>query len=93
MAKANENAAKAEAVTNENAAKTAGVTKVKYRLPRGTSKEDPNFFVAVNGTTYLIPRGVEVELPDFVVAEIERSNKARDHFYETVDTLSAKSGK
>lgn len=80
------------AKANETTAKAEGVTKVKYRLPRGTSKEDPNFFVAINGTTYLIPRGVEVEIPDFVVAEIERSNKARDQFYNTVDTLSVKPG-
>lgn len=80
------------AKTNENTAKTEPVTKVKYRLPRGSSKEDPNFFVAINGKTYLIPRGVEVEIPDFVVAEIERSNQARDQFYKTVDALSNKSG-
>lgn len=88
MAKANETSAK----TVDMTAKTKDTSKVKYRLPRGSSKEDPNFFVAINGTTYLIPRGVEVEIPDFVVEEIERSNKARDQFYNTVDTLSVKPG-
>lgn len=80
------------AKANETTAKGDGVNRVKYRLPRGSSKEDPNLFVAINGKSYLIPRGVEVELPDYVVAEIERSNEARDHFYNTVDALANKPG-
>lgn len=80
------------AKANETTAKGDGVSRVKYRLPRGSSKEDPNLFVAINGKSYLIPRGVEVELPDYVVAEIERSNEARDHFYNTVDALANKPG-
>lgn len=81
------------AKANETAAKVETTNRVKYRVPKGSSKEDPNLFVAINGKTYLIPRGVEVEIPDFVAAEIERSNAARDGFYETVEELAAKPGK
>lgn len=88
MAKTNDTASKVGEAT-----KAEEITKVKYRAPRGTSKEDPNLFVAINGKSYLIPRGVEVEIPDFVAAEIERSNAARDGFYETVEELAAKPGK
>lgn len=42
---------------------------------------------------YLIPKGKEVEVPDFVKEEYERSEAAREAFYETVATMSTKDGK
>ena len=31
--------------------------RVEVYIPRGADREDPNFFVAVNGVNYLLPRG------------------------------------
>ena len=42
---------------------------------------------------YLIPKGKEVEVPDFVKEEYERSEEAREAFYETEATMSTKDGK
>lgn len=64
--------------------------KVKIRIPKLSQKEEPNLFVGINGVNYLIPRGKEVEVPQFVADEIERSNAAREKFFESVETLSAK---
>lgn len=61
--------------------------KVTIRVPRIHPKEDPNLFVGINGKNYIIPRGKAVKVPRFVKEEIERSEKAKDRFYETVEEL------
>lgn len=61
--------------------------KVTVRVPRIHPKEDPNLFVGVNGKNYIIPRGKAVQVPRFVKDEIERSERAKDRFYETVEEL------
>lgn len=64
--------------------------RVEVYIPRGADREDPNFFVAVNGVNYLLPRGKKSMVPKFVADEIERSNRAVDIFYENVDGMKNK---
>ena len=71
----------------------AKVNKVKIKIPKLSANDDPNFLIAVNGVNYLIPKGKEVEVPDFVKDEYERSEAAREAFYETVATMSTKDTK
>ena len=55
--------------------------KVKYKLPRlGTN--DMDVYVSVNDYTCIIPRGKTVEIPRCVVAELERSEAAKEAFYK-----------
>ena len=61
-------------------------TKVSIHIPRGGDREDPNLFVGINGVNYLLPRGKKSEVPKEVADEIERSLKAKDLYYETVET-------
>ena len=70
--------------TNEKTAKT-GKT-VSVRLPKGGEREDPNYFIAINGISYLIPKNKSTEVPDFVAAEIERCQGAKDAFDDYRDT-------
>lgn len=60
--------------------------KVEIYIPRGGEKEDPNLFVGINGVNYLLPRGKKSEVPKEVADEIERALKAKDLYYETVET-------
>ena len=62
-------------------------TKKTVKIQRSSDREDPNFFVAVNGVNYLIPKGKSVEVPDYVAAEIERSQQAKEAFFDTSDAL------
>ena len=64
--------------------------RVEVYIPRGADREDPNFFVAVNGVNYLLPRGKKSMVPRFVAEEIERSERATDIFYENVDGMKNK---
>ena len=64
--------------------------RVEVYIPRGADREDPNFFVAVNGVNYLLPRGKKSMVPKFVAEEIERSRRAADFFYENVDGMRSK---
>lgn len=61
--------------------------RVKIRINKVSPNEEPNLFVAVNGVNYLIPKGKTVEVPRFVRDEIERSDRARDAFFQTVEEL------
>ena len=60
--------------------------KVTIHIPRGGDREDPNLFVGINGVNYLLPRGKKSEVPKEVADEVERSLKAKDLYYETVET-------
>ena len=64
--------------------------RVEVYIPRGADREDPNFFVAVNGVNYLLPRGKKAMVPKFVAEEIGRSERAADIFYENVDGMKNK---
>lgn len=61
--------------------------RVEVFIPRGSDREDPNFFVGINGVNYLLPRGKKSMAPVAVAAEIERSMKAADAFYENMDEM------
>ena len=61
--------------------------RVEIFIPRGSDREDPNLFVGINGVNYLLPRGKKSMVPQSVAAEIERSGRAADVFYENVDGM------
>lgn len=61
--------------------------RVEVFIPRASDREDPNLFVGINGVNYLLPRGKKSMVPAAVAAEIERSVKAADTFYESMDEL------
>lgn len=61
--------------------------RIEIAIPRGSDREDPNFFVAVNGVNYLLPRGKKSMVPGFVAKEIIRSERAADIFYENMDGM------
>ena len=61
--------------------------RVEIAIPRGSDREAPNFFVAVNGVNYLLPRGKKSMVPEFVAKEIFRSERAADIFYENMDGM------
>ena len=59
--------------------------RVEIFIPRGSDREDPNLFVGINGVNDLLPRGKKSMVPKAVAQEIERSGKAVDLFYESMD--------
>lgn len=59
--------------------------RVEIFIPRGSDREDPNLFVGINGVNYLLPRGKKSMVPKAVACEIERSGKAVELFYESMD--------
>ena len=61
--------------------------RVEIFIPRQSDREDPNLFVGINGGNYLLPRGKKSMVPQSVAAEIERSGRAADVFYENVDGM------
>ena len=61
--------------------------RIEIFIPRGSDREDPNLFVGINGVNYLLPRGKKSMVPPEVAEEIERSGKAADSFYESMDEL------
>ena len=64
-----------------------GPKKEKIYIPRGSSNDDPNLFVSVNGVNYLLPRGKDSEVPAHIAAEIRRSWRAQDALDEHKDAL------
>ena len=61
--------------------------RVEIFIPRQSDREDPNLFVGINGVNYLLPRGKKSMVPQSVAAEIERSGRAVELFYENVDGM------
>ena len=61
--------------------------RVEIFIPRGADREDPTLFVGINGVNYLLPRGKKSMVPLAVAAEIERSGRAVELFYENVDGM------
>ncbi len=59
--------------------------RIEVFIPRGSDREDPNLFVGINGVNYLLPRGRKSMVPEAVAREIERSGRAVELFYESVD--------
>ena len=67
--------------------KSAEQPRVEVSIPRGGDREDPNYFVAINGVNYLLPRGRRSSVPPEVAAELARSERARDALDETRSAL------
>jgi hypothetical protein len=42
-------------------------------IPKGSSREDANLFVSVNGRNFLLPKGKTSNVPSYVAAEIRRA--------------------
>lgn len=63
---------------------------VSVTVPRANGNEDPNLFISINGVNYLIPRGKTSVVPAAVAEEYYRSERAKDKFYETAESLSSK---
>ena len=61
--------------------------RVEVYIPRGADREDPNFFVAVNGVNYLLPKGRESQVPVEVARELERSQRAQEALDRRRDDL------
>lgn len=63
---------------------------VKIKLPRPTSKTDPNYItVSVNYQVYKIMKGVEVEVPVEVAEVLENVEKAENAEYNAKMALEA----
>ena len=61
--------------------------RVEVFIPRGADREDPNYFVGINGVNYLLPRGKKSMVPQAVAEEIARGDRAADAFYASVDVM------
>ena len=59
--------------------------RIEVFIAKAAANEDPNFFVSVNGNSFLLPRGKKSMVPAAVAREIERSGRAAEIFYESVD--------
>ena len=62
---------------------------VTVKLPRLPGCDD-YVYVSVNNVGYSIKRGEATRVPDFIAAEVERSEAAREAFYDTQSSLSSK---
>lgn len=54
------------------------VKKVDLVIPRGSSVDEPNVIISVNGKNYVLPKGKTSKVPAFVKYEYERSIRARE---------------
>lgn len=54
------------------------VKKVDLFIPRGSSVDEPNMIISVNGKNYVLPKGKTSKVPAFVKYEYERSIRARE---------------
>ena len=61
--------------------------RVEVYIPRGADREDPNFFVAVNGVNYLLPRGKKSMVPPEVAREFRRSQAAQEALDKRIEKL------
>ena len=67
--------------------------RVEVMIPRPTGKEDPNYFVSVNGHNFLLPRGKKSLVPKAVALEIQRSARAQDMQDNHMDELLSRAAK
>ena len=47
-------------------------------IPRGSSVDEPNKIISVNGKNWLLPKGKTSKVPDFVKYEYERGQRAQE---------------
>ena len=73
---------------NENKAekpvKTAKDDRVELFVPRGTTREDPNEVIGLNGVLYVLPRGKKSVVPAAVAEEYYRAQRAKEIFDQGV---------
>lgn len=73
---------------NENKAakpiETAKDERVELFVPRGSSREDPNEIIGLNGVLYVLPRGKKSLVPAAVAEEYYRAQRAKEIFDEGV---------
>ena len=58
--------------------KTAKAEMVELFVPRGSSVDEPNKVVSVNGKNWVLPKGKTSVVPAFVKYEYDRANRARE---------------
>ena len=51
---------------------------VELFIPRGSSVDEPNVIISVNGKNYVLPKGKTSKVPDFVKYEYDRSIRAKE---------------
>ena len=54
------------------------VKKVDLFIPRGSSVDEPNVIISVNGKNFVLPKGKTSKVPAFVKYEYERSVRAKE---------------
>lgn len=47
-------------------------------IPRGSSVDEPNVIISVNGKNYVLPKGKTSKVPAFVKYEYDRANRAKE---------------
>lgn len=51
---------------------------VDLTIPRGSSVDEPNVIISVNGKNYVLPKGKTSKVPAFVKYEYDRANRAKE---------------
>lgn len=51
---------------------------VELFVPRGSSVDEPNKIISVNGKNWVLPKGKTSEVPAFVKYEYERGQRAKE---------------
>ena len=74
---ANETTATSAAATT-TATSAAKPKMVELFVPRGSSVDEPNVVVSVNGKNWVLPKGKTSKVPAFVKYEYERANRAKE---------------
>ena len=65
-------------MANETTATKAKPEMVELFVPRGSSVDEPNVIVSVNGKNWVLPKGKASKVPAFVKYEYERANRAKE---------------
>ena len=47
-------------------------------VPRGSSVDEPNVIISVNGKNYVLPKGKTSKVPSFVKYEYDRAQRAKE---------------
>ena len=58
--------------------------RVELFIPRGTTRDDPNEVIGLNGVLYVLPRGKKSLVPAAVAEEYYRAQSAKEIFDEGV---------
>ena len=72
---------KTNATADATTTATATVKKTKLVdlfIPRGSSVDEPNVIIGINGKNYVLPKGKTSNVPASVKYEYERSVRARE---------------